>query len=70
MAKATEPRSNVVVAREAFVGEIRGEIFRVLKGDLFEADHPAVKKWPHLFGPVVFRFPVARTLTAPELRGE
>jgi hypothetical protein len=59
MVKATEP--TIVRATEAFIGEVGGETLRVVKGDLFEADHPAVRKWPHLFEAILIRYPVTRT---------
>jgi hypothetical protein len=57
MPKAGEP--NIVRAAEAFIGEVDGETLRVVKGDLFEANHPAVRKWPHLFVPIHIRYPTA-----------
>jgi hypothetical protein len=56
MPKATEP--NIVRATEAFIGEADGETLRVVKGDLFESAHPAVRKWPHLFEPILIRYPI------------
>jgi len=47
----------IVVAREKFLAEIDGEYFDVFGGDLFEADHPLVKKHPQLFNDPVFRYP-------------
>lgn len=50
----------IVVAKESFIGEIKGVTFDIKAGDLFEDDHPAVAKWSSLFGPVALRFPVER----------
>lgn len=47
----------ILSARDSFIGEAGGEKLDIRKGDLFEASHPAVKKWPDLFEPVRFRFP-------------
>jgi hypothetical protein len=48
---------SVLTALEAFVCEVKGERLAFSKGDPIEADHPAVKQNPHLFGPLVFRHP-------------
>lgn len=66
---------DLVQAKEAFSGAIDGERINARPGDLFEADHPAVRKWPHLFIPVVLRYPIKRSVeqatAAPgEKRGE
>ena len=50
-------KPTIVVAREKFLAEIDGEYFDVFGGDLFEADHPLVKKHPQLFDDPVFKFP-------------
>lgn len=52
--------SDIVEATQSFVGSIDGEELDVRKGDIFEADHPAVSRWPENFAPVQFRFPVKR----------
>lgn len=49
MAKSS---ADILAAVESFVGRLGDGQIRVRKGDLFTTDHPAVKKWPHLFGPV------------------
>lgn len=56
MAKAAEPTALLEVLTP-FNGE-DGETFK--KGDPIEADHWAVKKWPHFFRPLVLRHPVKR----------
>jgi hypothetical protein len=67
MAKAT----GVLVALQSFQGEVDGESFAFRKDDPIEADHPAVAKWPELFGPIKFRFPVkARVEQATAAPGE
>jgi len=68
MVKATAP--TIVRATEAFIGEVGGETLRVVKGDLFEADHPAVRKWPHLFEAILIRYPVTRIEQATAGPGE
>ena len=60
MAKAVEP-SPVHAALDSFVGAVDGETLRITKGELFETNHPAVKKWPELFGPVTFPHPTRRS---------
>jgi hypothetical protein len=56
MAKAAEPTALLAV-REPFAAE-NGEVFRL--DELVEADHWAVKKWPHFFGPPRLKHPVKR----------
>lgn len=46
MAKA-EAASYIV--KESFVGDLGKGAMQFRQGDLIAADHPAVKKWPHLF---------------------
>lgn len=53
--------ADLLTANQSFVGNVNGQTLDVRKGDLFEADHPAVEKWPEMFGPVSLRFPVQRT---------
>lgn len=48
----------VLQALQAFVCEVNGERLPFNKGDIIEADHPAVAQAPTLFGPVTFRHPV------------
>lgn len=50
--------AGVLLALESFVTAVNGERLTFSKGDPIEADHPAVKANPHLFGPLVFRHPV------------
>ena len=57
MAKAVEP-ATVLVVLDSFVGEVGGEEIYFRRGELIERSHPAVKKWPSLFGPVAFVHPV------------
>lgn len=56
MAKAEHPA--LLAARESFVTELAGELFDLREGDLIEADHPIVKKYPRLFEAPILRFPV------------
>jgi len=56
MAKAGEP--NIVRAIESFAGAIGKDQYYIVKGETFEADHPAVRKWPQFFGPVLLRYPM------------
>jgi hypothetical protein len=51
---------SLVVVKAAGIVVIDGAEQIVKVGDLFEADHPAVARFPYLFGPVALRFPVAR----------
>jgi hypothetical protein len=45
----------------SFVGTLDGREVEYHEGDLVEADDPAFKKWPTLFGPLQF----AHARTAP-----
>ena len=45
-----------VVALDTFDGGIDGDRFHFVQGDIMEADHPAVKKWPKLFGPLQVKY--------------
>ena len=49
---------DILKALEAFTAEIDGTPENILGGELFEAAHPIVKKYPKLFGPISFRFPM------------
>jgi hypothetical protein len=49
MAKAAE---TVLQAKTSFTAAVDGARFEVHQGDLIDADHPAVRKWPEAFGPV------------------
>jgi len=52
--------ADYVIAIQSGAIEVDGLTQSVRLGDLFESDHPAVKQFPHLFGPVTLRFPVKR----------
>jgi hypothetical protein len=43
---------SVLQARTSFTATIDGVQVAFHKGDLVDADHPAVKKWPQSFGPL------------------
>jgi hypothetical protein len=58
MAKA-EP-ATIYTVLDSFDGEVGGETIHCRRGMPFEADHPAVKKWPEKFGPFTFPYPVRR----------
>lgn len=55
MAKASEPQPILVVVTG--FGCALG-VFR--QGELIDADHPAVRKYPEAFGPVTIHHPVKR----------
>ena len=52
--------TEIVKALCVLTGSIDGGVIYIHAGDLIEADHPAVKKWPHCFGPIELRHPVKR----------
>ncbi len=65
----------VLRATTSFQGVLDGKVFTAHEGDLIDADHPAVKRWPNLFGPliVVHRTPerIEQATARPgEKRGE
>jgi hypothetical protein len=51
------PKDAVLVALGGFVTEVDGQRLDFSAGDPIEANHPAVKANPHLFGPLIFRHP-------------
>ena len=40
-----------LVALQSFVGRVGTDDVVILQGEQIAPNHPAVKKWPHLFGP-------------------
>lgn len=48
MAKAADA---VLQAKTSFTATVDGARVEVHQGDLIDADHPAVRKWPDYFGP-------------------
>jgi hypothetical protein len=57
MARASEPQPHILVVVTGF-GCALG-VFR--QGELIDADHPAVRKYPDHFGPVIVQHPAKRT---------
>lgn len=53
-ASATAP----LVALDSFIGKLDGRPVRFVRGDTVAADHPAVVRWPGLFGPQRIRHEV------------
>ena len=51
---------DILKALEPFIAELGGETYDIRGGELFEAAHPVVKKYPKLFGPISFRFPMKK----------
>lgn len=49
--KQTRPEG-LVSALQSFSGWIAGKRIDVHRGELFDAEHPAVHQWPGQFGPV------------------
>jgi len=52
MAKGAD---TVLQAKTSFTATVDGARFDVHRGDLIDADHPAVEKWPGYFGPVLIQ---------------
>jgi hypothetical protein len=71
---SSDPKHMVVL--QSFVGNVDGADLIFPAGESIPADHKAVKKWPHLFGPMpdtVSRYdaPVEKATAAPgEKRGK
>jgi len=40
---------------EAFLGTLDGEPVEFYRGEVVEADDPALRKWPEHFGPLIVR---------------
>jgi hypothetical protein len=59
MAKAVEPPAPFVVL-DSFVGQLDGVDVTYFQGEPVHPDDPAVRRWPHLFGPLVYPHPVKR----------
>jgi hypothetical protein len=45
----------ILKAKYAFTGSLDGERISIGIGDLFDSNHPAVRKWPDFFIPAVIR---------------
>ena len=71
MAKADEPAA-VLVVLESFGAEIDGSAITFHRGETVEPAHPAVKRWPDRFGPLVVmhRVPAKRTAGPTEVRAD
>jgi hypothetical protein len=61
---AADPQ--VMVALESFTGRLGKTEINIVRGDLFPADDPVVRRWSELFGPVRLRSsgPVVEQATA------
>jgi len=40
---------------DSFVGSLDGEEVEYHKGEVVDAEDPALRRWPHQFGPLVLR---------------
>jgi len=49
MAKSAD---TVLQAKTSFTATVGGARLDIRQGDLIDADHPAVRKWPEYFGPI------------------
>jgi hypothetical protein len=59
-----------LVALDSFVGRLGKEDVVIREGERFAPDHPAVKKWPQLFGRAATGPAVEQATAAPgEKRG-
>jgi hypothetical protein len=72
MAPATKVRRELVQPREPSTGTFEGDAFVLSPSEIFAADHPIVRQFPHLFRPVRESRPAVEQATAApgELRGE
>jgi len=48
-------RAALYQVRESFIGSFDGAPVEFYKGEVYEADDPALKRWPHNFIPLVLR---------------
>ena len=71
MAKRAAVTYSYLLARRSFVCEVDGKRLSFHTGDPIEAEHPAVAKYPDLFGPPIFHYRIEQATAAPgEKRGE
>jgi hypothetical protein len=52
MATRAADSPTILQALTSLSGEVDGAVVNISSGDLIDADHPAVRKWPTSFGPV------------------
>lgn len=68
-----EPRvEKSSLGESVFPGKVKkqGRSIQIVKGANFDSSHPAVKKWPEMFGQVEILHPVEQATAAPgEERG-
>jgi hypothetical protein len=68
------PKAAFYTVKESLVGTIDGEELEYHKGEVVNADDPAVRKWPMHFEPLVvrgYRRSIEQATAAPgEKRGE
>ena len=57
--------ADILKALDSFLVEDGGETFDIRAGELFESDHPVVKKHPKLFGPITLTPPSRATRGTP-----
>lgn len=65
MAKEDPP---ILVVLESFGTEVGGIPINYVKGETIDADHPAVKRWPQFFGPLVVLHRTPSRARMPEVR--
>jgi hypothetical protein len=51
----TRPSPASFVAVQSFVGDLGGRPVSFVRGEPVSSEHPAVKKWPEMFAPQVYR---------------
>jgi hypothetical protein len=66
MATKAGDTPQVLAVLASFVGNVGGEDIDFRQGELIEADHPAVKKWPESFGAVRLNHPVKRSASVEQ----
>jgi hypothetical protein len=72
MAPKQPDSPTMMQAQTSLIGEVGGVRIYIRAGEVIDADHPAVKKWPKAFGPVyvTHRTPRRSAITPPEVRAD
>lgn len=71
MAGPTKPSPVSLVAVQSFVGDLDGRRVAFVQGEPVSPENPAVRKWPAMFTPQVYRHDViARIEQATAAPGE
>jgi hypothetical protein len=67
---ATDKSVEALVVLESFIGRIGDEDRFFRAGELIRTSDPAVKKWPAMFGPAIYRHDEVKIESATAAPGE